>query len=385
MNFFAGELTINIIKSLFLLLKSTISTYRMKKIICLLSLVLVFLLSLPAQKLVWNANLNYFFDNTEYAKSTITKDQTMTGVHFAPELGLTFDSVHSFFAGVDLLKTAGSQNVIDFIQPLAYYRYQNRKVSFYAGAFSRSEILSNYSDLFFQDSVNYYRPTMTGIFWQVGHKKSYFNLWLDWTGHQTATIRETFFVGASAHQHFGVMFLDFQSYMFHFADTRPMNPTYSVCDNILAHLSVGVDYSNQTGIDTLLVAAGVLAGGERERSLANGSYFPVGAVIRLNAEYKGFGTENMLYFGNARDVFYNKYNNELYWNNPFLRAGFYFQSKWYLDVIRSQSVNGKLSCNLHFSEGKMMFEQVFTLKAMLSNSTKPILKSKPTFMTNWFN
>ena len=369
-----------------MLLKSTFSTQiKMKKIICLLSLVLVFLLPLSAQKLVWNANLNYFFDNTEYAKSTITKDQTMTGVHFAPEIGLAIDSVHSFFAGADLLKTAGSQNVIDDIQPLAYYRYQNQKVSFYAGAFSRSELLSNYSDLFFQDSVNYYRPTLTGIFWQMGKKSSFFNLWLDWSGHQTATVRETFFAGASAHHKFGLMFLDFQSYMFHFADTRPMNPTYSVCDNILAHLSVGVDYSNQTGIDTLLVAAGVLAGGERERSLANGSYFPVGAVIRLNAEYKGFGTQNMLYFGNARDVFYNKYNNALYWNNPFLRSGFYFQSKWYLDVIRSQSVNGRLNLNLHFSEGKLMYEQVFTLRAGLSSSMKPNLKSKPTFMSNWFN
>ena len=111
-----------------MLLKSTFSTQiKMKKIICLLSLVLVFLLPLSAQKLVWNANLNYFFDNTEYAKSTITKDQTMTGVHFAPEIGLAIDSVHSFFAGADLLKTAGSQNVIDDIQPLAYYRYQNQK------------------------------------------------------------------------------------------------------------------------------------------------------------------------------------------------------------------------------------------------------------------
>ncbi|MEI6554409.1 MAG: hypothetical protein WCL70_02345 [Paludibacter sp.] len=339
---------------------------------------------LCAQKPLWNMNVNYFFDNTEYAKSSITKDQTMTGVHFTPEIGLAFDSVHSFFAGGDFLKVAGSDKFVDYIEPIAYYRYHTPKSTFYAGVFPRSELFSNYSDLFFQDSVAYFKPTVQGIFWQAGTNNSFFNLWLDWTGHQTATVRETFFVGASAHHQFGLMFLDFQSYMFHFADTRPMNPTYSVCDNILAHLSVGVDFSNQTGIDTLLFAAGVLAGGERDRSVVNGSYFPIGAVIRLNAEYKGFGTQNMLYWGDRRDVFYNNYSNALYWNNPFLRAGFYFQSKWYLDVIRSQSVNGKLSMNLHFSEGKMMYEQVFTLRAMLNNSAKPSLKSKPTFMTNWF-
>lgn len=377
------ELTIYSINSLYLLLKS-IFDQKMKNRLYFLIFVMHFFVPISAQKFVWNANLNYFFDNTEYAKSTIAKDQTMTGVHIAPEFGLAFDSIHSLYAGVDLLKTAGSQNVIDNIQPIAYYKFQNRKISFYAGAFSRSELLSNYSDLFFQDSVNYYRPTLTGIFWQVGRKESFFNLWLDWNGHQTSSVRETFFVGASAHKKIGMLFTDFQSYMFHFANTRPMNLSYSVCDNLLAHLSVGVDYSNNTGLDTLLFAAGILAGGERDRALLNGSYFPIGVVFRLNAEYKGFGTQNMLYTGNARDVFYNKYNNEFYWNNPFLRSGFYLQSKWYLDVIRSQSVNGKLSMNLQFSQGKMMFEQVFTLKAKLNSSSKLNTKSKPTFMTNWF-
>jgi len=337
-----------------------------------------------AQQFQWKAGLNYFFDNTEYAKSTLTKDQTMTGVHFSPEIGYSLDSVHSFYVGVDLLKTAGSQNIIDIAQPIAYYRYQNRKVSFYAGAFPRTELLSKYSDLFFQDSVNYYRPTLTGLFWQVGKKNSYFNLWLDWTGHQTAINRESFFIGASAYQKKGLLFVDFQSYMFHYADTRPITPGFSVNDNLLAHLSVGMDYSNQTGLDTLLFAVGLLAGAERDRGLSNGLKTPIGAVIRLNAEYYGFGAQNTLYVGNPRDVYYGSYNTGLYWNNPFLRSGFYLQSKWYLDVIRSQFVNGKLCMNLHFSEGKVMYEQVFTIKAMLDSSIKTKKKSKPTFMSNWF-
>ncbi len=350
----------------------------------LTGLFLVILCQISAQKIEWNANLNYFFDNTEFARSAINKDQTMTGVHFTPEIGYIVDSIHSIFIGSDLLKIAGSPNVIDNIQPIAYYRYQSPKVSLYAGAFKRSELLANYSDLFFQDSINFFRPTITGIFWQVGRKQSYFNLWLDWTGHQSATTRETFFVGASAHRQFGMFFSDFQSYLYHFAITRPNPLNFNVCDNLLAHWSIGVNYSNQTGIDTLVCAVGVLAGGERDRGLVNGSYFPIGAVIRLNAEYKGFGTENMLYFGNARDVFYNNYNNALYWNNPFLRSGFYLQSKFYLDVIRNQSVNGRINLNMHFSEGKLMFEQVFTLKTMLNNLAKLNHKSKPTFMTNWF-
>ena len=357
----------------------------MKKILSLLLISFFLCLNINAQKVAWKAGLNYYFDNTEYAKSTLTRDQTMTGVHFTPEIGMSIDSAHAFFAGIDLLKTAGSQNIIDIAQPIAYYRYQNRKVSFYAGAFSRSELLSNYSDLFFQDSVNYYRPTIQGFFWQVGKSNAFFNLWLDWTGHQTAINRESFFIGASAYKKSGLFFVDFQSYMFHFATTRPDTQNYNVNDNLLGHLSVGANYSNQAGLDTLLLAVGVLAGVERDRSLINGTHVPLGAVIRLNACYKGFGTQNTLYAGQPRDVFYDKYGTDFYWNNPFLRSGFYLESKWYLDVIRSQFVTGKLNVNLHYSEGKMMFEQVLTIKAQLESSKKNKFKIKPTFFSSWFN
>jgi hypothetical protein len=362
--------------------KTKIKSMKKQKYILLLALITH--LSAFSQKLEWKVGLNYFFDNTEYAKSTLTKDQTMTGVHFTSQMGVSLDSVHSFYAGVDLLKTAGSVNIIDMAQPVAYYRYHTPKVSFYAGSFLRSEVLSNYSDLFFQDSVNYYRPTMHGIFWKMGTKNSYFNLWLDWTGHQTAVNRETFFVGASAHKQFRNLFADFQSYMFHFADTRPMNLTYSVCDNLLAHLSVGVDLSRQLELDTLMFAVGVLAGAERDRGELNGTHVPVGAVIRLNAEYLGFGTQNMMYIGNPRDVFYAKYNTGMYWNNPFLQSGFYLESNWFVDVLNSQSVAGRLNLNLHFSEGKVMYEQVFTLRATLDSSVKPSTKSKPAFFSKWF-
>jgi hypothetical protein len=357
----------------------------MRKHFLLITSIFLFQLSLSAQAFQWKAGLNYFFDNTEYAKSTLTKDQTMAGVHFSPEIGVKWDSVHFIFVGTDLLKISGSQNIIDIAQPIAYYRFQNSKASFYAGAFPRSELLSNYSDLFFQDSVNYYRPTLQGFFWQAGQKNSHFNLWLDWTGHENATTRETFFIGASAYKKSGLFFADFQSYLFHFANTHPRTPSFSVCDNLLAQLSVGANYSNQSGLDTLLFSVGLLGGYERDRGVANGIHTPIGAVVRLNTEYYGFGIQNTLYAGHPRNIFYSSYNNGMYWNNPFLRSGFYLQSKWYLNVIRSQFVNGKLSMNLHFSEGKMMFEQTFTIKALLDSSEKSKIKSRPTFMSNWFN
>jgi hypothetical protein len=289
------------------------------------------------------------------------------------------------YAGAGMLKSSGSDPFIDYVYPIAYYQFRNRKSTFYAGAFPRNELFSNYSDLFFQDSVHYYRPTMQGFLWQIGPNNRKFNVWLDWTGHETATIRETFFIGASGYISKNILFAEFQSYMFHFANTRPRNPAFGVSDNLLGQFSVGLNYSNASGIDTLLFSAGVLAGVERDRKLANGMHTPVGAVIRLNVEYYGFGTQNMLYAGDRRNIFYNTYNTGLYWNNPFLQAGYYAQSKWYVNLVRNRFVNAKISMNLHISEGKVMHEQVLILKAYLGNSLKPDTKTRPAFMSAWFN
>jgi len=335
----------------------------------LLSLFLILQFGLFAQELQWKAGLNYFFDNTEFMKSSLTRDQTMNGVHFSPELGLKWDSVHSVFAGTDVLKISGSQQYIDKVNLIAYYQFKTPDVLLKAGAFPRNELLSNYSDLFFQDSIGYFHPLMEGIFWQVGRQQAYFNLWLDWNGHQTDVNRETFYVGASAHRSFGHLFADFQSYMFHYANTRPTNPAYSLCDNALAHLSLGVDYSNKQGLDTLLFAVGVLGGYERERNTET-IKTPVGAVLRMLVEYRGVGLNNMLYLGDPRMVFYNKYGGNLYWNNPFLRSDSYFESKLYLNVIHTRDIQAKISSNFHFSEGLVMFEQAFTLRVSLNSSSR---------------
>jgi hypothetical protein len=332
---------------------------------------LVFILSIQisafAQNFEWKAGMNYFFDNTEFIESTLTRDQTMTGVHFTPQLGLSKDTVHAFYIGGDLLKISGSQNFVDIIRPIAYYQQKTTKSLLYAGVFPRAELLNNYSDLFFQDSISYFQPTLSGIFWQLKNSSSFFNIWLDWNGHQTTVNRETFFVGVSALKQHKRFFAELQSYMFHFANTRPNTENYHLTDNILGQLSIGVNYSNRQGLDTLLISAGVLAGMERDRFIDYGTHTPIGLVLRCNADYKRFGIQNSFYWGNPRMVFYNQQGTRLYSNNPFLRSNYYLESKWYLDVIQSQSFNGKLAIKLHFSEGKLMNEQVFTLKASLES------------------
>jgi len=323
-----------------------------------------------AQELQWKAGVNYFFNNTEYDRSTLTQDQTMNGVHFSPEIGMSWDESHAIFGGVDALKISGTKGFLDKIDFTAYYQYQFDNVKLKAGAFQRADLLSNYSDFFFQDSVLNFRPIMQGVFWQVGAPKSYFNLWLDWVSHQTAVDREAFYVGASAHTSYRKLFADFQSYMFHYANLNPSNPTLHVCDNALAHISLGYSYSNKHGLDTLLLAVGMLAGFERDRGMGDAGYVPIGAVLRANVEFRGVGLKNTLYVGDARMIMYDKYGANFYWSNPFLRSKSYLQSKLYVNVISNRWIDGKLGVNLHFSEQKVFYEQSFSAVVLLNSFSK---------------
>ena len=338
--------------------------------------ILIFPAASIAQEFQWKVNLNYFFDNTEFSESTLTKDQTMAGVHFSPELGMKWDQNNSIFGGVDMLKKSGSNTVVDKVKFIGYYQFHDDNTLLRAGSFQKGELLSNYSDFFFQDSVRYYRPVMEGLYFRKGNECAFFNLWLDWTGYQTENDRESFFLGASGYKSFGsLFFVDFQSYMFHFATTRPDTQGYGVCDNLLGQVSAGVNYSNNRGLNSLLFSIGTLAGFERDRQKMSDYKTPVGLVLRANADYKSFGTDNKFYFGQSRMTMYEKYGTDLYWGNPFLRSGNYVESKWYWNLIKSQYVKGQLAAKMQFSEGKVFFEQVFTLSASIGNDDNTTKKS----------
>lgn len=329
--------------------------------------IIVFLMFFPVvifgQKLTWKGGLDFFFDNTEYAGSSYTFDQTMAGVHFTPEIGFAWDKKHAIYAGVDMLKKLGSNLAVDNTTFLAYYQFQDKKSLFRAGSFSKDELLSDYSNFFFQDSVRYYRPSINGLFYKQGTDKKYFKLWLDWTGLQSPSVRESFFLGASGSADFNRhLFSNFQTYVFHYAGTRPSTPNQHVCDNILAQASFGYKYSDNNW-NKIVVSGGILAGFERNRQYMDDAYIPVGFAGRADAEYKQWGTENLVYAGQARMKLYSEFGNGFYWGNPFLRGNFYWQNKIYWNVIKNKYVTGQLSVRSHFSEGKVYFEQLFTLSA----------------------
>lgn len=322
--------------------------------------------ALQAQELRWKAGLDYFFDNTEYGKSSFIDSETMNGIWLSPEGSIGWDSRHSLHAGVNLLKIPGMQQAIDKIDVTLYYQYQTPNMLFLAGSFPRDEVLSNYNTFFFKDSVNNFMPLMQGVFFRVGNCENFINAWFDRTGYATPDIRESFFVGLSGRVSKNLFFADFQSYMFHYSGTRPSTPGMGVSENMQLQASVGLQFAYQNGfIGTTSV--GALIGYERDRRYDEHLYKPVGFTANIDAEYRGIGVKNTLYAGDERMRLSGVFGGDLYWGTQFLQAGYYLKNEWYMRLIESDRAKARFNCNLHFSEGSFLFQQMLSVSVSIGN------------------
>ena len=304
----------------------------------------------------------------------------MHGMNLTPEIGLKLDDSHSLFTGVNLNKIAGSPLFTNGENFLAYYQYKTPNVLFRAGAFPKENMLNNYSAFFFKDSIRYFRPVMQGVFMKgKNDNNDFFNVWLDWTGYGSKSIRESFFIGASGLKNKGVFFGEMQSYLFHRANTTPTTESYHVNEQFLMQLSLGAAYSNQSGLDTILFSVGGLFGLERDRGVSKNFNKPIGLTMRFNAEYNGLGTDNLAYFGDKRMSFYDNHGDNLYWGSPFLRGKSYIDSKWYVQLIRSSKIKANIGMHVHFTDNNVLFQQTITLSVNINNQKKPQRHSQNIF------
>ena len=358
-------------------------TKRMKKLKCFLILFCI-IYTVSSQELVWKAGVHSFFDNNEFVNSNFKQSQTMAGVHFAPEIGLSWNNQHRIFVGTDIMHEFGSDKTIDYYDPIIYYEFDGKPFRFYMGAFPRKNILDKYPRFFFQDSIANYRPTITGLFWEYYSNDNYFNIWLDWTGRQTYERHEAFFMGWSGRYNYGVLYGQLFGYMFHFARTMETIETADgIHDNGLLLTSLGIDFSTKTDFEKLEANIGWSVGLERDRNFDRW-HNPSGILSEVKVEYRGLGLFNTYYNGGSQQVFYNDHGGELYWGDPIFRSKKYNRTDIYVNFFKTDVVNIRFSYSFHFSEGNIFQEQALYATFDLNNIAKKTEKTYRYLWDNWF-
>lgn len=318
-----------------------------------------------SQELTWQTRLFSFFDNTEFSGSAFAVPQTMAGVMVAPEIGLKWDSVHRINAGVSLMHEFGSSLAVDRFYPTAYYEYLSGPIRFLMGAFPRSPVLDRYPRDFFRDSISYYRPNVNGLFLGYNKKASYINVWLDWTGRQTETVHEAFFIGFSGRYSWKKLYFQHFGYMRHFAATKSPVVTEALHDNLLFQTSLGLDLSGKTIFNKLDVNAGWVIGLERARADNTGWISLNGLIFETNIEYRFIGLLNTFYNGHGLMYFYKDHGDDLYWGDPLYRARTYDRADFYIDFTKNKFISTKLTYSLHFAEKRIYHEQLLKVSVNL--------------------
>lgn len=322
-----------------------------------------------SQEVDWNIGVSSFFDNSEFGHSKVQIPQTMAGVHLIPEAIFRLDQVHSIHVGVDMLHEFGSNAFVDIFTPTAYYQYKKPSFKFLMGAYPRKMVVDKYPRFFFQDSITYYRPNMTGLLLEYSGNHLYGNLWLDWTSRQSPTEREAFIVGFSGEYKQGIFVSRNFSYMYHFAGV--MNPVAfdALHDNILSYTSIGVDLSGKTPLDKLSLHAGWAVGLDRARD-DSGWFVHHGLLSEATVQYKWFGVFNTLYRGDSQMYYYNDHGNELYWGDPIYRAKLYNRTDLYVEFMNRDIGSIRFVYSLHACEHELYQQQVLRMSFNIGNERK---------------
>ncbi|MDL2223165.1 hypothetical protein LJB98_03605 [Bacteroidales bacterium OttesenSCG-928-M11] len=355
----------------------------MKKACFLLLLTWGISITAFSQEFLWKTDVYSFFDNTEFSGSEVQNDQTMAGIHLAPQIGLNWNKRHRIFAGVDLLHDFASDEAIDEYKPIVYYEFQGKMLQFYMGAVPRKNLLDKYPRMFFQDSITNYRPTINGFFWELNKNKHYANVWLDWTGKQSKDTNEAFFMGWSGRYNYKLLYAQHFGYMFHYALKKDADINESVHDNGLVLTSIGLDFSKLTGFEQLEINAGWSVGLDRDRNIGEWNT-PQGFLSETKIEYKGIGLFNTLYLGESQQIFHKDHSSKLYWGDSFYRLKKYNRTDFDIHFIKSQVVNIKFTCSLHFAESKVYGQQIFNVSFNLNNLPKQQQKKYEYLWDDWF-
>jgi hypothetical protein len=321
-----------------------------------------------SQEKNWRLDVFSFFDNTEFGRSAVKIPQTMAGVQVAPEFGVIWDSVNKVNVGVNLLHEFGSPKAIDRYYPTAYYESSRGPVRFLMGAFPRTRVIENYPRLFFQDSITYYRPNINGFFTEYRKDDNYFNIWLDWTGRQSKTVNEEFFIGFSGRYKTGIFYVQHFGAMFHFAGKMDPVVEEPLHDNLLFLTSAGIDLSGRTCFSKLEANAGWVLRLERSRADNSGWITSRGLLVETRVEYKWLGLFNTFYTGDNLMHYYSELGNNLYWGDPTYRSKISDRSDFYIKFLQSRTVDLELTYSLTFMESRMYHEQMLKLIVNLNSS-----------------
>lgn len=298
-----------------------------------------------------------YADNREYT-APYTIDKTYFGTTLSPQLYISLNNTHHLVGGVHFNQDFGinSENKRK-LNPIAYYNYNTDRINFGIGFMPRHELLRDIPLVVLSDTLMYDRPNIEGMYFKYRTSSIHQAIFIDWLDKQGADNRERFIIGISGKYNFGKAYFANDGTLYHNALTSVENPDLHIQDNAVMVLRLGLDLSDNTGLDSLTIDVGAVWGFDRVRTTYENK--TQSFISNIHLGYKQFFLHNTIYVGEAINL---PYGDSFYHRDKYNR----------LDLgwipFKGKNIDGKFTASFHFRKNGMDNQQAFTLRYRFAQS-----------------
>ena len=322
-----------------------------------------------AQEIGWEVNGLGFFNNLEGHTTSYRKPKTYAGFRLQPQVSVgVMDNTHQLVAGYDALIDWGGENHLDKEGFLAYYKYQNQHLRVLLGKYPRRLMVEEMPEYLICDSIQIYRPNMTGFDFLYRVKNSYIEAFLDWTSKRGDEAREQFMAGGMIRFDVGRGYqLGANGYYYHYAleNGGESYAIHTMHDNTMIHPYVAKNFKLSETIDSLGVRVGMLINIDRDRGIEDKPQTRTGFLGETGLRWKKWRVDETFYWGAGLQRLGNDGFGEYYWGDPFYRSPIYSRTDLSYLIVFDRFAILKVGFNVHITDKGVQTSQLLTLIASL--------------------
>jgi hypothetical protein len=171
--------------------------------------------------------------------------------------------------------------------------------------------------------------------WSWGHQMAF----VDWTGRQTKTVRESFMVGTSGEIKMGRWFLQNYILMNHLAHPAEMIEIVHIKDHFGYSFLTGINLGDEKSLHVTL-KAGILASLYRERSVTEGFLARYSFHFEGLGAYHNFAIKTTLHSGEKL---------QFALGDPFYRFSNYLRTDAVWNFINHKRITGRFNWSFHWT------------------------------------
>lgn len=305
------------------------------------------------QQINFNTGIYGFFDNREYF-NYYENDQTIFGTRVSERAIIDINRGNEISLGLDGLYEFGSNLNSDYLKPIAYIHHKSNTIDMYLGSFYRMPIVEM-PKILLNDTLQYYKPNIEGIYLAYNKKCLSQNIWIDWVSRQTKVDKEIFYIGGSGQFYYNKMFYKHDFIFTHYAHTSNVNTNEHIRDNGGIYSRIGCQTNKFLFCDSLIISAGGILSYDRTRGVTPLTYYK-GLMTEFYLLYKSLGFRYTGYIGTGQ---------VLITGEPIYKAKSYNRVDLIWNLFNRAGIEGEVEFSVHFINDFIDYSQRFTLRANL--------------------